>query len=119
MGFVKFVDTGARLGDPMVSIWSRGQIGFNQGAALEFGIDKYRYVVLYFDEDTRRIGFELTNNANVEGAIKLVFRKNSGASFSAIPFLRMNKIKYDATRKYTLEHDRDSNLLVADLNSPR
>jgi hypothetical protein len=119
MGFVKFVDTGARLGDPMVSIWSRGQIGFNQGAMQEFDINKYQYVVLYFDADTRRIGFELTNDKNVKGAIKLVFRENSGASFSAIPFLRINKIKYDATRKYALERDIDSNLLVVDLYSPR
>lgn len=119
MGFVKFTDVGARLGEPMVSIWSRGQIGFNQGATKMFDISDYQYVVLYFDADTKRIGFELTGNENAEGAIKLVFRKNSGASFSAVPFLRLNKISYKATRKYVLERDEDSGFLVIDLNAAK
>ena len=119
MGFIKFTDAGARIGDPMVSIWSRGQIGFNQGAMQEFDIKDYQYVVLYFDSDTRRIGFELTKDKKAEGAIKLVFRNNSGASFSAIPFLRINKISYKETRRYDVERDKESGLIVIDLKSPR
>lgn len=116
MGFVKFTNVGARLGDPIVSIWSRGQIGFNQGATQEYDINNYQYVVLYFDSETQRIGFELTEDKNAEGAMKLMFRKNSGASFSAVPFLRTNKIDYKTTRKYVLERDEDSGLLVIDVS---
>lgn len=119
MGFVKFTATGARIGDSLISIWSRGQIGFSQGAMIEFGIAKYQYVVLYFDSDTNRIGFQLENDQNADGAIKLIFRKNSGASFSAVPFLRLNNINYKETRKYTLQKDEESGFLVVDLNKPR
>ena len=118
MGFIKFTNTGARAGDPQVSIWSRGQIGFNQGAMQEFDIKDYQYVVLYYDPDTSRIGFQLTNEKE-EGAIKFNFRDNSGASISAIPFLRANKIKYNETRKFDVEVDADSKLLVIDLTKPR
>jgi hypothetical protein len=119
MGFQKYTGARTRIGDPMVSIWSRGQIGFNQGAMMEFDIDKYQYVVLYFDPDTRRIGFEFTRDENEEGATKLVFRKNSGASFSAIPFLRANKINFKKTTRYEIARDKDSGLLVIDLNKQK
>lgn len=119
MGFVRFTETGARLGDPQVSIWSRGQIGFNQGAMLEFDIKKYKFIVLYYDQEGQRIGFELTNNREEKGAIKLAFRGESAASFSAIPFLRINKIDYkEGTKKYAVVHDQDSGFLVIDLNKP-
>lgn len=119
MSFVRFEDTGSRMGDPFVSIWSRGQIGFNLGAAQEYNLKNYGYVVLYFDPDTRRIGFELTNDKNEKGAVKLMFRAKSGASFSAIPFLRTHKISFKQTQKYNLTKDNTSGLLVIDLNNPK
>lgn len=115
MAFEKFTDVGARLGTPMVSIWSRGQIGFNQGATQEFKVTNFKYVVLYYDPDTMRVGFELTNDKKAEGAVKLVFRKNSGASFSAVPFLKSKKIDYSTTRKYTIHRDEESGLIVLDI----
>ena len=119
MSFVRFTETRARLGDPQVSIWSRGQIGFNQGAVLEHNINDYKFIILYYDQETQRVGFELTNDKDQKGAVKLAFRGSSGASFSAIPFLRINKIDYkQGTKKYTVTLDEDSGLLVIDLNSP-
>ena len=118
MGFIRFTDTGARLGEPQVSIWSRGQLGFNQGAIQEFEIRKYQYVVLYYDPDTQHIGFQLTNDKNEAGAIKLIFRDKSGASISAIPFLRINKISYTESKKYAVSLDPYSGFLVIDLNKP-
>ena len=119
MAFEKFTDVGARIGVPMVSIWSRGQIGFNQGATIEFDVSDFKYVILYFDSETRRVGFELTNDSKAEGAIKLLFRKNSGASFSAVPFLRMKKIDHSETKKYVVYRDDESGFLVIDVNDPR
>lgn len=120
MAFVRFTDTGARLGDPQVSIWSRGQMGFNQGAMLEFGINNYSHVVLYCDSDSQLVGFQLTNDKNEKGAVKLIFREKTGASFSAIPFLKTNKIDYKkGTKKYAVELDEESGLLVIDLKKPQ
>ena len=118
MAFIRFTETGARFGDPQVSIWSRGQIGFNQGATQEFDMKKYQYVVLYYDKDTQRIGFQLTNDKTEKGVLKLIFRDNSGASMSAIPFLKLNKIRYKESKKYDVSLDPDSGFLVIDLNKP-
>ena len=118
MGFVKFTKTGSRLDTPKVSIWTRGQIGFNQGATLEFGLDSYKYAILYFDEDDNKIGIEFTNDKTSEGANKLVQRKNSGVSFSATAFLKTYKVDYSETKQYNVIHDEGSGLYVVDLNNP-
>lgn len=119
MAFVKFTQLGARIGKPTASIWSRGQIGLNLGAVENFDLNKFKYVVLYYDEDTNRVGFEFTNDENADGAIKLVVRKNAGVSFSAIAFLNKFGIEFGETRKYDLVRDEDSGLFVLDLKKPR
>jgi hypothetical protein len=74
--------------------------------------------VLYYDEEDKKIGFELINDENAEGAIKLVVRKNAGISMSALPFLRMSKIDFSETRQYGLSYDKEHKLYVIDLNNP-
>ena len=119
MGFVKFTKTKSRIGTPKVSIWSRGQIGFNQGAVTHYEIDKEKvsYAVLYFDKDRNMIGIELTNDATAEGASKLIFREGGGVSFSAIPFLKTFGIDYSETHQFNVEYDNKSELYVVDLKS--
>lgn len=119
MGFVKFTKTKSRIGTPKVSIWSRGQIGFNQGAVTYYKIDKdkYSYAVLYYDEDRNMIGIELTNDSAAEGATKLIFREGGGASFSAIPFLKTYGIDYSESQQFDVEYDNRSELFVVDLKS--
>jgi hypothetical protein len=119
MGFVKFTQPRARIGKPMASIWSRGQFGLNLGAVESFDLNKFKYVVLYYDADTNRVGLEFTNNENADGAIKLLVRENSGISFSAVSFLNKFGIEFGETRKYDLKLDDDSGFLVIDLNKPR
>lgn len=119
MAFVKFTQPRARMGKPTASIWSRGQIGLNYGATESFKLNKFKYVVLYYDADTNRMGLEFTNDENAEGAIKLNIRKNSGISFSAVAFLNKFGITYGKTRKYDLSRDESSGLYVLDLKNPR
>lgn len=119
MAFVKFTRTRARIGIPKVSIWSRGQIGFNQAAVDEYKLSNFKYVVLYYDQDDRRIGLEFTNNKEADGACKLGFRKGSGVSFSAVAFLKTFKIDYTKTRQYDLTFDETNTFYVIDLNTPR
>lgn len=118
MAFVKFTKTGSRIGTPKASIWTRGQIGFNQGAVVEYKLDSYTYAVLYYDRETKNVGFELTNDAKAEGATKLIVRKNAGISMSALPFLKTFKIDFSETRQYNLSYDKTINMYVIDLNEP-
>lgn len=120
MAFVKFTRSRSRIDTPKVSIWSRGQIGFNQGAIDEYKLSDYQYVVLYYDKDTNRVGLEFTNDGKAKGISKLAFRKNTGASFSAIPFLKSYKIDYNSsTRQFDLNYDEETKLYVIDLNNPK
>jgi len=118
MAFVKFTKTGSRIGTPKVSIWTRGQIGFNQGAVVEYKLDSYTHTVLYYDAETKNIGFELINDAKAEGATKLIVRKNAGISMSALPFLKTFKVDFSKTRQYNLSYDKIHNMYVINLNEP-
>lgn len=112
MAFVKYTNTGSRMGAPKISIWSRGQIGFNQAAAIKYNIKSYRYVVLYFDSEEQRVGIRLTNDSDEEGIIKLIVREDSGASFSAVSFLRTYNLFLERTKNYTFEFIKDYNMFV-------
>ena len=118
MAFVKFTNVRSRIDTPKVSIWTRGQIGFNQGSVDEYGIDKYGYAILYYDEESRSVGVELSNDPKADGAAKLVKGKNAGTSFSARAFLKHYKIDFSETKQYALERDDDNGLLILDLNNP-
>jgi len=113
MGFEKFTKTGRGF-RPKVSIWSRGQIGFNQGAVKYLDLEKFGYVVFYYDPGTKRVGLELTNDGNAEGANKIKIRQ-TGASVGAKAFLDYYQIDHQETKRYDLTHDRESNLYVIDL----
>lgn len=115
MAFERFTKTRSKISTPKASIWSRGQIGFNQWAVQEYNLDKYGYVVLYYDKDTNRVGFEFTNDKKAEGASKLIIRKGAGASISAHAFLKTYTVDYSETKQYDLVHDRESELYVIDL----
>jgi hypothetical protein len=118
MAYVKFTKIGSRIGVPKASIWTRGQIGFNQGAVAEYKLESYTHAVLYYDEEAKKVGFELTDDPKAEGAIKLIVRKNAGISMSARSFLKTFKIDFSETRQYNLSYDKVANLYEIDLNEP-
>lgn len=113
MGFEKFTQTG-RSFTPKVSIWSRGQIGFNKGAVKRFDLGKFNYVVFFYDKDTNRIGIKPIEKAE-EGAVTLN-QKTTGAAVGAKAFLDFYDIDYKETRQYNVQEDKENNLLVIDLN---
>lgn len=113
MAFEKFTKTGGRF-RPKVSIWSRGQIGFNQGAIRYLGLEETSYIIFYYDPDTKRIGLEVTNDENAEGANKVKIRQ-TGASVGAKSFLDYYQIDYGKTRSYDVGVDKESGLNVVDL----
>jgi hypothetical protein len=115
MAFEKFTKTGGRIGTPKVSIWSRGQIGLNQGAVHRYQLSSFNFVVLYYDKDANMIGMKFTNNDTDEGATKITKRKNSGISFSSSAFLNYYGIDYNKTTKYDLEYDKENDLYVFNL----
>ena len=113
MGFEKFTQTG-RSFTPKVSIWSRGQIGFNNGAVKRFKLEKFKYVVFFYDKETNRIGIRPIDTVE-DGAVKLN-QKATGATVGAKAFLDFYDIDYEETRQYSVQEDKGNDLLVIDLN---
>jgi len=113
MAFQKFTESGRGF-KPQASIWTRGQISFNQGAAKRYNIDSYKYAVLYYDPEEKLVGIELTNDDQAEGIHKIRVRK-SGTMVSAKAFLDYNDMDLSETRKYTLRKDDATGFLVIDL----
>lgn len=114
MSYEKFTKTRARGYYPKASIWGKGQIGFNQGAVGKYELEKFDYVVLFYDKEIKKIGVKFTNEKE-EGIIKIVKRPGSGMSFSAKAFLDFYDIDYLKNKKYSITHDKENNLYV--LNS--
>jgi hypothetical protein len=118
MGFKKFTKVRSRIDVPKVGIWKSGMMSFNSSSMNEYGLRKYTYVVLYYDEDTNRVGMKFTNDQTAEGIMKLNKRKNvAGANFSCKAFLRTYKIE-QTNVQFFLKHDEESGLYVFDLNEP-
>ncbi|NDY74569.1 hypothetical protein DO021_22145 [Desulfobacter hydrogenophilus] len=116
MAFEKFTKTGTRPGVPKISIWTRGQIGFNNTAMLKHKVSDFKYSILFFDKDRNRIGIELTNDGKQDGVCKLIHRKGGGVSFSARAFLNTYKIDYSETKQYNFEYDEENKMFIVDLN---
>ena len=113
MAFEKYVKS-TRIYRPYASIWSRGQIGLNQGAVERFKMKDYKFAVLFFDKDTERIGIKLTNNENEEGATTAI-KGNTGIIISAASFLEHYNIDHKTLRKYPIDFDQKEELYIIDL----
>ncbi|GIK33277.1 MAG: hypothetical protein HND43_07540 [Armatimonadetes bacterium] len=117
MPWQKFTE-GSRSFAPKVTITANGAILFNQGACERFHLESVEGVVLYFDDETRRIGFELLADLNAEG-VRRLRKRRMGASIAAKPFLDKFDIHPGATMFYELRKDDESGFLVADLGAGR
>ena len=113
MAFERFIKSG-RSYAPKVSIWTRGQIGFNRGAVNKMSMKDYKFAVLFYDRDNKRIGIRFTNNPNEEGATKITFG-STGAFVSARAFLDYYEIPREETRRYNISYDEKNDLWVFDL----
>ncbi len=114
MAFQRFTKTRSRGYTPKASIWSRGQIGFNQGAVEKFKIPDFDYAILFYDRDARKIGVSFTNDEKEEGATK-ISKRATGASISARAFLDFYEIEHSKTKKYDIDYEEQENLYVMQL----
>ena len=113
MSFEKFTEVG-KVFRPKISIRSGGQMGFNQGSRNKFELDKYGYVVLYFDRENDKIGIKLTNDKNAEGAITL-HKRELDVAISAKSFLYCYDINFHETAIYDPIWDAENEMIVLDL----
>lgn len=115
MGFEKYVH-GSRSATPKLSIRRAGQIGLNRAAVIRYELENVTHAVLYYDRERAVIGIELTNDASLEGALRLKHRYGS-ASVSAKAFFEFYNIPYEQkASRYRLCKNEEDGLLTAKLD---
>lgn len=112
-GYEKFTQHG-RSFKPKISIRKRGQIGFNNGAIKRFQIDKYDYVVLYYNKDNHKMAFNFTNSENDDGAIKIIKRKNN-YFISGKSFFDYYELPYEESQSFDVEWNQEDLLAIIDI----
>jgi len=117
MAFKRFVRA-HRSYERAISVWSRGQASISAGAVKGYGLDQFKAVVLFYDDENFLVGLKFTTDVNEEGAIPYKTTKN-GIVLGLKAFLDFHNITYsDMTRKYSLAKDNENGLIVFDTRRP-
>jgi hypothetical protein len=117
MPFVKYTG-GGRSYVPRASISKTGMISFTEGAKQRFRMSDYGFAVLYYDEESRRIGIELVTDESAEGARRIRHR-DTGCDMAAKSFLDFFDIGVRRTTAYQIARDSETGYLVVDLTTGR
>lgn len=110
----------ARKGfSPKASISTSGKLSLNEGAVRLWNLEKFKFVSLLYDSETKRIGLEFLEDKTMGSIFKLQFRKNAGVFINCISFLNYFNIPFsDSTASYDVQEEKE-NFLVVDLNSKK
>ncbi len=100
---------------PKVSISTAGKLSLNEGAVRLWNLEKFKFVSLLYDSETKRIGLEFLEDKTMGSIFKLQFRKNAGVFISCISFLSYFNIPMDVTTSYEVSKDKE-NFFIVDLN---
>jgi hypothetical protein len=123
MGFEKFDEAGSGRGrpaetDPMISIRKSGSIGVNQ-AAIDDHFAEDDGAVMYYDEETNRVGIEPVEDKDADEGAYTVSKTDSGGTIAAQAFLERYDLLPDVTTQYSPEWDDEQDLITVDLDSPQ
>jgi len=94
----------------MVSIRKNGQISFNSRAVQSFSLDRFKYVDLYFDKTTQRIGIQLTNTKGI-GSRKITIL-NKYALISGGSFCKHFGIDTPKAKQFEPTYKKSRNMII-------
>lgn len=114
MAWEKFTIT-RRSFKPRVSIRGKSQIGFNTAAIEDFQLKDYKFAVLYYDKENKKIGIKLTNDKEEEGVRKLRVKEAAGASLPARAFIEYYGLSNLSGKRFNAEWDKQEKMIVATL----
>lgn len=122
MAFEKFDEAGSGRGrpagtTPMISLRKSGSIGVNQ-AALDEHFSEEDGAVMYYDEETNRIGIEPVADKDADEAAYTVSKSDSGGTIAAQAFLKRYGLLPEITTQYEPTWDDDADLVSIDLDDP-
>ena len=114
MAWTKFTESGRSFA-ARATISTSGALSFNEGACERFGIKDAVAAVLYYDQESGRVGIEVVQELNVDGA-RTIRKRQMGADIAAKPFLDKFDIRPDVTTSYPLTKETESGYLVIQLD---
>ena len=123
MTYIRFENYGKGAA-PKVSISKIGRLSFNEMAEKKFGLSKYRFVSLLFDETEMTLEpLVCVKNASLvwearSDLLNIQFKPQSGFYISIRAFLRFFQIEIKETAFYDVSKEKE-NFLVVDLNSKK
>jgi len=113
--FVRFDFSGKTL-RPRMSI-NQTYLGLNKAAVERFGVQQFKAVVLFYDEQDQRIGVLLTNNEAEVGARSIRVHKGGSATIACRNFVERYSL-YNPTAgvaRYTCNFDMEKKMIIIDL----
>ena len=97
---------------PRISILKGGLASFSNRVVIDY-IKTCSFVLLYFDKETNRIGFEFTDKE--EQGVRKITSNRRRCSCSIKNFLNYHKIDYSVSKKYDVTFDEENKLYVIQL----
>ena len=89
----KFTKTSSRSED-RITVTSSYSFGFPTKFSKDNKIEKFKFVVLYFDKKNKAVGFEFTNDENERHKFSIIRgKKGYGGSIVATSFFKTNDLK--------------------------
>ena len=111
MPFVKFTESG-RSFKPRVSVRQNGTIGINYASLNRWKIDRFDWVLLFYDAENKQIGIKPISEEE-DGAHKLNFGKNKKSAWIGCrKFLDYFEIGTKKTEKYQVTWNDANSMLV-------
>jgi hypothetical protein len=92
--FKKFTKVGSKLGNYSISFNGKSfSFGFNSGFYNKERINKYKKVILFYDENKKAVAFNFTNDEQAEGVFTVIHSNNkTTGSVTAKSFVVNNKL---------------------------
>jgi hypothetical protein len=111
LAFERFVRKGTKLSQPKAAIWSQGLIVFNGAAIGEHKLSGYKFAVLFYDREKKRIGVKFTNDPKEAGARTFRRRKHDGAIY-AKAFFAYYGVDFSKAARFDIDYDEKNGLHV-------
>lgn len=107
MAFEKYT-SGSNSIVPKVTVSTRNQFYFNRGSIREMDLLNKKFVHLFYDKDTNRIGFQpIENKDNGTLSVHIVKDRENLATVNVKRFIDFYQIKHDKTRQYIVNKEGD------------
>lgn len=97
---------------PRLTIRKNGHFGISDSALAAYNLKNYKYVLLFIDEEEKRIGFKFIHEKE-QGAKEFKIHPKAGAYIPAKGFLKVYGLDKLGLKHLECSFDKQENMLIA------